>query len=236
MGISTSISRFTDYFRRHGLRATLRRFGLAVRRGLFSTRMVLFYCELAGDVSSSMVSPNSLKIERKRDCSELSMQDLQTIVHAWNPKLAHRNLKQRFAQGASLWLVKLENRVAGYGWSLRGSTIEPHYFPLGEADAHLFDFHVFPQYRGRGLNPLLVGQILRGLAADCKGRAFIEAAVWNEAQLASLRKTPFRRLGLARKVTLFGRTIVFWAEDEMASRLRETPESMVCGSGRRQHV
>ena len=77
---------------------------------------------------------------------------------------------------------------------------------------HLFDFHVFPQYRGRGINPFLVTHILESLARVGAGRAFIEAAEWNKAQLSSLTKTPFRRLGMARKLTIFRRTIVLWSD------------------------
>jgi GNAT superfamily N-acetyltransferase len=92
--------------------------------------------------------------------------------------------------------------------------MEPHYFPLGAHDVHLFDFHVFPRYRGRGMNPLLVRHILRRLAADGLGRAFIEAAEWNRAQLSSLGKTPFRRFGRARKWTVLRRTVVCWANGD----------------------
>ena len=149
-------------------------------------------------------------MERHRNQTDLSPQDLQEITSFWNPKLARRNIKERFELGASLWLIKLEDQLAGYGWTLQGRTVEPHYFRLGPDDVHLFDFHVFPQYRGRGVNPSLVSYILRSLAAESHGRAFIEAAEWNQAQLASLRRTPFRRLGSARKFTLFRHTMVFW--------------------------
>ena len=47
MSISSSISRLTDYYKRNGLRATVRRLGLAAKRALFSSRMVLFYCDLS---------------------------------------------------------------------------------------------------------------------------------------------------------------------------------------------
>jgi len=84
----------------------------------------------------------------------------------WNPKLAHQSMKERFGLGASLWLIKSRDKLAGYGWTLRGGTVEPHYFPLGQDDVHLFDFHVFPHYRGQGMNPFLVIHILRSLAAE----------------------------------------------------------------------
>jgi GNAT superfamily N-acetyltransferase len=109
-----------------------------------------------------------------------------------------------------LWLLKLENSIAAYGWAVLGRTIEPHFFPLAANDAHLFDFFVFPEFRGRRLNPALVNHILVHLACETSGRAFIEAARWNQPQLASLARLPFRKLGCARKFQLLGRTIVMW--------------------------
>ena len=79
---------------------------------------------------------------------------------------------------------------------------------------------MFPQYRGRGFNPLLVGYILRSLAIESQGRAFIESAEWNDPQLASLN-IPFRRLGLARKLMVSRRTIVCWSEDENLAQLHK---------------
>ena len=210
MGIANSISRLTDYYRRHGLVTTFRRAGLAVKRAVFANRMVVFYCDLAGQLTSAVVLPSSLTMDRLRSEAELRGPDLLAMTRFWNPKQAHRNIRERFELGASLWLIKSEDQLAGYGWSLQGRTVEPYYFPLGKDDIHLFDFHVFPQYRGRGINPLLVTQILHNLAANCGGRAFIEAAEWNEAQLSSLRRTPFRQLGLARPFSIFGRAFVSW--------------------------
>jgi ribosomal protein S18 acetylase RimI-like enzyme len=189
---------------------TLRRAGLAVNRAVFANRMVVFYCDLADQLTDTVVLPNPFTMDRLRSEVELSPPDLMAMTAFWNPKQGHRNISERFELGASLWLIKSEGQLAGYGWSLQGRTVEPYYFPLGKDDIHLFDFHVFPQYRGRRINPLLVTHILHKLAANCGGRAFIEAAEWNEAQLSSLRKTPFRHLGMARSFTLFGHTFVSW--------------------------
>jgi ribosomal protein S18 acetylase RimI-like enzyme len=216
MAISASISRLAAYYTRHGLGATIRRGVLAVVRGLFSNRMVVFYCDLAEQTTPPADLPSNLSVERLRSYAELNPQDLHQIIDAWNPKLSYRKIDERFGKGALLWLIKSEGRLAGYGWSLQGSTIEPHYFPLGEHDAHLFDFLVFPEYRGRGLNPTLVGYILGRLSGEGAARAFIDTVEWNRAELSSLGKTPFCRLGSARKSTIFGRTIVCWAENKAA--------------------
>ena len=222
MAISSSISRLTAYFRRHGFVATIRRAVIAGRRALFLNRMVLLYCDLAAQSSPMTDLPNSLTVERHRTQMDVSLSDLGQISTFWNQRLSERNIQRRFELGASLWLIKSEGHLAGYGWTLRGQTVEPHYFRLGPDDVHLFDFQVFPQYRGRGLNPLLVGYILRSLAVESQGRAFIEAAEWNQRQLASLRNTPFLRLGLASKLTLSRRTIVCWSEDGHLRQLRKS--------------
>ena len=234
MSLSTSISRLADYHRRNGFRVTIRRISLAAKRSLFSNGMVLFYCDLSALASSTTDLPSSLKVERKRNEAEISPQDLQQITSFWNPKLAQGNIKERFGFGASLWLIKFEDQLAGYGWTLQGRTVELHYFHLGSDDVHLFDFHVFPQYRGRGLNPFLVNRILCNLAAETSGRAFIEAAEWNQAQLSSLKKTPFRFLGSARKFTILGRTIVWWARDHAAKQERKSKKASRAVTGRKR--
>src|SRR5271163_1652755 len=115
MSISGSISRLTDYFKRNGLPATVRRVGLAVRRALFSSRMVLFYCDLSTLSSPAPDLPSSLKVERHKNQTDLSPQELQEITSFWNPDQARRNLKERFELGASLWLIKFEDHLAGHG-------------------------------------------------------------------------------------------------------------------------
>jgi ribosomal protein S18 acetylase RimI-like enzyme len=217
MAISTAISRFSDYSRRHGLWATVRRIGVALKRALFSGRSILFYCDLATQTSPPRELPTFLKAERIKSLAELNSEDLEAMTSVWNPQLVRRNMKERFGLGASLWLIKSHDKLAGYGWTLQGRTVEPHYFPLGPDDVHLFDFHTFPQYRGQGMNPTLVARVLRSLAKEATGRALIEAAEWNVTQLSSLSKTPFRCLGMAKKWTIFGRTFVRWAENDEAA-------------------
>jgi hypothetical protein len=219
MGISNIILRLSAYQSRNGFRATAQRAGLAARRAAFSNRSVLYYCDLATQIATPADLPSCLEVERKKSSAELSPEDLQAMTSFWNPKLAHRNIKERFDLGASLWLIKSDDELAGYGWTLQGRTVGSHYFPLGQDDVHLFDFHIFPQYRGRRMNPLLVAHILSNLASECRGRAFIEAAEWNQAQLSSLTKTPFRRLGSASKLTILGRNVVYWTESDKGARL-----------------
>jgi len=225
MGIANSISRLTDYCRRNGLVATVRRSGLAVRRALFANRMVVFYCDLADYAARSVAIPNSLKIDRVRSQGELKAEDLREITSFWNPKQAHRNLKERFGKGASLWLIKSEDNPVGYGWTLRGSTIAPYYFPMGPNDVQLFDFYVFPKFRGRALHWLLTVHILQTLAAEGGARAYADTHEWNQAQLSSFKMTPFRRLGIARSFEIFGYKFVSWVEQDAMDQAQKAFEN-----------
>ena len=182
-------------------------------------REILLYCDLASQVLPPAGLPTSLTVERKKSAAELTPQSLADIISIWNPKLAQGNMKERFGKGASLWLIKSAEKLVGYVWTMQGGTISPHYLPLAPNDVHFFDLYVSPEYRGRGMNWFLISHILHRLAAEGGSRAFSEVAEWNQASLSSFAMTPFRPLGCGRKMTLFGRTVVYW--DEKVQRHRE---------------
>ncbi len=224
MGLFSTISRVSEYYGRRGFQATIQRTGVAVNRALFSNRMVVFYCDLATLTAPLVNIPNSLKAERVRSYSELTPQDLQEMTNFWNPRQAHRNIRERFEKGASLWLVKSADKLAGYGWTLQGRSIATYYFLLGEDDVQLFDFYVFPKFRGRAMHWLLTAYILQTLATEGRARAFADTGEWNQAQLSSFKMTPFRRLGLVRSLTIFGHTFVSWVEGEAAEQPQKDAE------------
>src|ERR1700692_1617883 len=116
MAIPTSITRLVAYYKRHGFGATLRRFSLQARRTLFSNRMVLFYCDLATLNPAATEMSSRLKVERHRTQADIPPQDLQQITSFWNPDLARHNIDRRFGLGASIWLIRFEDKLAGYGW------------------------------------------------------------------------------------------------------------------------
>lgn len=209
--MSGLIDRLTDYYSRHGVTATLRRTILEAKRKLFSNRMVVLYCDLR-ELSERRAKPaRSVRIDRMISEAEVNEQDLQIIVGFWNPRQARRNIAERFARGASLWLIKSHDELAGFGWTLRGGTIAPYYFPIGQDDVQFFDFSVFPRFRGRAMHWQLTDHILRTLAAEGVVRAFADTAEWNQAQLSSFKMTKFRSLGLARTFKISSRMITSWS-------------------------
>jgi GNAT superfamily N-acetyltransferase len=212
MGFADSITRLTDYYSRHGFGATIRRAALQVKRVLFASRFVVFNCDLNDQKLLTAAMPASLQVERVLDYSHLNATDLERLTSIGNTNAVIKRIKERFSKGATLWLVRSADIIAGYGWSLQADTIEPYFFSLAKEDFHLFDFHVFAEFRGKGLNPLLVRHILSFLAHQTGGHAFIECAEWNQPQLASLAKTPFHRLGMVRNSRWFGHVMTRWAD------------------------
>ncbi len=214
MSISAMFARLVEYQRRHGFRATLRRAGVAARRAVLARDMVVFYCDLDPGKLRPVRIPAGFSIERVVSLADFSSADFEQVTSFWNPKLASAHMRERFARGAVLWLVKSGESVAGYGWTLRGGSIEPYYFPLGTDDVQLFDFYVAPKFRGRAIHWLLTGHILQVLAAEGDGRAFADTGEWNDAQLASFRMTKLRLLGRVRAFRVFGRVLTHWKLNE----------------------
>jgi hypothetical protein len=197
---------------------------MALRRALFANRMVVFYCDLSKQTLSAVPFPSSLKVDRLGRDEELSQQDLEAIVAHWNPQLALQNIRERFAKGALLWLVRCEEQLAGYCWTIRGRAIVPYYFPMATDDVQFFDFYVFPEFRGRAILCFLISYMLHTLEAESGGRAFGDVAEWNQASLSFYKMTPFRRFGVARSFNVLGRRFTSWAKDENTEQVPRTNE------------
>jgi GNAT superfamily N-acetyltransferase len=218
MRLWNPVTRARSYWQRHGVAATLRRAWLGLGRAVGGNRLVLFSCDLAMLPVRKNDLAHGLEFERKIRETDLDSRDREQIVNFWNPDVTGRLITERFGKGASLWLVRADGQLAGYGWTLVGDTMEPHFVSLAREDVHLFDFLVFPDFRGRGINPTLVIHILETMAGEGRGRAFIEAAEWNTAQLSSLRRTPFQEFAVARKRGLFGKPSVVWDSQDPSVR------------------
>lgn len=233
-----TITRVSEYYRRHGFKETFGRAGVAIKRALFASRMVVFYCDLTTLKLTPVNVPASLRVERFTAYADLNPSDLKEMTSFWNPKQAQRNIEEQFEKGATLWLVKAGDALAGYGWTIQGHTIGEYYFLIGASDVQLFDFYVFPKYRGRALHWLLTVYILQTLASEGCARAFADTGEWNQAQLASFRMTPFRRLGMVRCFTIFKRTFLSWIEDQpiaTAPQVRKAPPEHVVADAVRSH-
>ncbi|HET9406345.1 MAG TPA: GNAT family N-acetyltransferase [Candidatus Sulfotelmatobacter sp.] len=209
MSASTLISRFATYYERNGFTGTLQRIGVGIHRLFFSNRMVLMHCDLT-KLDAREDLPASLTVERKNSQTEISQQDLDEILNFWNAQEARNEITTRFARKATLWMIKSDGKLAGYVWTMQGDSMVPHYFPLGPHDVHFFDLLIYPGFRGRAINWVLITHVLHELAAGGATRAFSEVKEWNRVSMASFTMTPFQIHGMCRKFVLFDHPIVWW--------------------------
>jgi ribosomal protein S18 acetylase RimI-like enzyme len=205
----SALQRIALFYRRQGLLATIKRFFTALHRSFFLGRMIIYSCPMPFEGIGLSAKANKVDFERATN-AHLSKDDYATVLDIGSIEERSRDIANRFELGSELWLAKVNGRVAGFGWTLVGKTVSPHYFTLGANEVHFFDFHVFPEYRGRGINIALIEKILTTLSAQPLSRAHIECAAWNHAQIRSLSKTPFHRQAEVIRITFLGRTIIIW--------------------------
>ena len=202
----SAIARLWSFYRSRGLGSTLARCTESVRRLSYGGRMILFSCVLPTAPASH---PAGVSFER-HSASSLGRAEFLGVFGEQDTAAREHELAVRFAAGGELWLVRWEGRLAAYGWTIQGSTIEPHFFPIQAEEVHFFDFFVAPPFRGRGINVALMLEVLARLSEHGVRRVHLECAAWNAVQLRSLGKSLFRRNGAARMFRLFGRSLVIW--------------------------
>jgi len=203
-------SRINRYYRTHGLWGTVLHALLYLKRHTLPEKVIVYVAELAEITNPGDNRAQDLRIERIISADALGELELRALLVQRDPELMRSQIRERFSKGAWLWLAKLDSDVAGMLWSLRQKPLKPYYFPLLERDVHLFDDEVFPEFRGKGINSSLVTSVLTELSMLGSSRAYIETAPWNHAEIKSLSKTPFRELGVARKVRILRRTVTIW--------------------------
>ena len=210
MQIKASYLRARKYFQRHGAKATVKRALLSVRNHFFFNREVVFWVDLLNRKSEEPAIQEKFVVERMEERSEIPNEMLKCLAEHQAEELLDNNLRERFERGASLWCLRMDGDFIGYIWSSVGKAMKPHYLPLTERDVHLFDNFIFPKYRGRMQNSILMNHVLDRLKIQGLQRAYIETAEWNHLELKSLAKIRFVRIGLAKRRFRQGKSIVTW--------------------------
>lgn len=204
------LRRLIRYYQENGLRGTLRRLVIAIRRGLYDNKTVLFYIDLQCTEAAGPILPATFGLEAVNHYSQLQSYDLERIFDHLGKYRTEHELHDRLEKGANLWLLRVEHKLAALIWSIRGKMTEPYFLPLMADDAVLFAAETFPDYRGRGLYPLLVECVFGELKKQKVVRVYGMAATWNAASLRGLAKTRFRHYGKASMLHLQDKTITVW--------------------------
>ena len=212
------VSRLIRYYKAQGLLKTFYRILEKLWYLVFPKANILYCVDLAELNTDRYVRPENMQIISYKNMNEIEEGEMAALTGYFSEYIIKRQMEERFDMGAVLWLLKVDDRVAGMIWSIKAKTVRPYYFLLATNDVHLFDNEIFSDYRGRGLNIILIEYALSGLRSMGLVRAFIDTNLRNTAEIRSLAKTSFNDFGLARKIHFGGRDITIWSKKPYLGR------------------
>lgn len=208
--MSTLLSKVATHYRKEGLLPTLRHLGQRLNRGFLPHAWVFFCCDMK-DVEATSDGDDGLVVVARNTMGEVAPEEYATLARRERGESVVRaQMDERFSKGARLWLAKIDDRVVASRWTIRGTTVEPYFFPLREHDVHFFDAEVDANSRGLGLNHRFIRAIFRQLKTQGCSHAFVETKVWNKACLRSFARTEFRQVSEVLQFKLPNRNIVIW--------------------------
>jgi GNAT superfamily N-acetyltransferase len=211
MWINRTIRRFMLSYKRKGFMSTLYRIIQFFYRILFKSKTVLFYTDFYELDNSILKLPQDIVIECKTKYYEALQSDMKKIINYWEDRKLMDETRERFEKGAILWVLKLKDEIAGFGWAIRGKMVSTYYLPLAPNDAVLFDFLTFEEYRGHGLYALLCEKIMRELKLEGVVRAYGMTDEWNTSSIRGLEKTFFKKFIITRKFHVLSRNLTIWS-------------------------
>lgn len=144
----TLLARFLDYYHKNGVLRTFRRLWEQPYRAVFKGYTLLYYAELNEVDSSTLTLSKNITVQCMHRYEDVFRPDMQTMVNYWENECETSRVRERFEQGAALWVIWVEKSIAGFGWSIRGGMVHPFYLPLTPYDAVLFSYEIFKEYRG----------------------------------------------------------------------------------------
>jgi hypothetical protein len=215
-----------QYIKEHGLSATLLKIIQVVYRNNFPYVQMIYAAEPSFEPCASAKMPCTLGIYRYSQIADIPTQDLESIANIeGHHKFMEKCVQPFLSEGANLWLVKCEGKVAAYRFSTMGcENAAKHFpfFPMGANEALLFSGETFSNHRGKGISPIMSDYMVGQLLSEGASRAYVACGIWNIANRRSLAKTRFKLIGAARILNIFGHRITIWTDIEQENGLGAT--------------
>lgn len=200
--------RLIRYYKKYGFLQSFRRM---IEKMNQTRDEIVYYYDLILFNEHNLQNSQNITIESKTDEKQIGKDELNCLIEHIGKEIILTQLKERFAKGAVLWIIKFNGNLSGYVWSIgKSSTLNPYYFPLCDNDVFLFDGSVLPPYRGKNIYPQLLKNALYGVKQMGFSRAICDAYVWNIAVQKSFSKVGLKKFGIVRKYRLFGHDFILW--------------------------
>ena len=98
-------------------------------------------------------------------------------------------------KGACLWVVYLNGELAHVSWTRTGDKIRSYFFPMTPECVLISHSVTIPEFRGRGLFPVVLEEIVRMLAQKGFKRFYIDCSDWNQSSKRAIERAGFSLIG-----------------------------------------
>lgn len=105
------------------------------------------------------------------------------------------DIKTMLRDGADVWIGRLNGRLATIAVTKTGDKKPAYFFPLTRDCAVISHCVTFRPYRGLGLYPASLVQIVDRLAKKGINRFYIDCSDWNTPSLSGIRRAGFQLIG-----------------------------------------
>ena len=98
-------------------------------------------------------------------------------------------------KGACLWVGYLNGEFANITWTRTGDKIRSYFFPMTPECVLVSHSVTIPEYRGRGLYPAILTEVIRALADQGFKRFYIDCTDWNQSSSRVIERIGFSLMG-----------------------------------------
>ena len=185
-------------------------------------RQVIWCTDLTKIDSEEFSLPDNVVIQGFYSIDEVDKEDLKTLINCGTALMgsaANILIRKRFNKGAVLWLLKTNQQLAGYRWTISNNHVTPTYIPHTETDVHSIGTEIFPAFRGLDLYILFDQGTKIIFKNEGFKRFYYETYLWNKRAVKAILKTSSHKIGVATRFKIFGKNIIIW-HDMSSKKLR----------------
>lgn len=186
-------------------------------------KQVVWCTDLADYVPDTAI-PETITFKRIPAFHDLDEADYETLVGRSSELMGMSQcafIRKKFDQGAVLWLIMAQGRLAGYRWTLFHDRVSSSvFFPHSEGDVHSVGAELYPDFRGKNIYQMSNTYLKSTLKNEGYRRLLSETYVWNKRAIRALLKEGNRPVGIATKFRLGNTMIVIW-HDRTGETLQE---------------
>ncbi len=191
MGFKAISEEFRRLRRRYGLIALP---GRVLRKTWQRLMRNKHYVSVHGHGATIFPMPDKLRIERYVREQDIPSSVLEQVTVEEGNSFVHF-MRREFANHGVLWLCYMDGEIIAYQWSRVGKYIRQWFVSLSNADVLIFSTVTFPNWRGRGIGPAMMGHIIANEVHD-QGVTYIDCKEWNTPAIRAIDKAGFTRIGL----------------------------------------